>query len=333
LSAINSFSQDVQFSQFYAAPTFLNPAYVGGVHTHRAIFQQRVQWPAADLGSKFLTSLFSYDNFSHKYRSGYGVMFLYDYLGSNIYTNSEIHAQYSYELPVTDKFILRPGLQVGMASRNLNYNDLSFPSMFDDVRGQVSSGNPYYQSWGDARKMYADVGSGIVGYTDNLWVSFSGHHLNRPNQSVIGNVSRLPAKFSFGAGYKFHLKQKNHMAAYSTSGEEFSISPVFHYKFQGKSDQAETGLYVVYNQLLFGTWYRGIPFKRFEDRFHNHESIVFIVGWMYNNWCFSYSYDKTISTLSPVKTRGAHEINVTYIHHHKKHKPRKRLPCPSFYKN
>lgn len=323
--------QDVQFSQFYAAQTYLNPGFAGAAHAPRAILQQRLQWPS--LGAKYTTSLLSFDAFSHKYRSGFGVYCLYDYLGRNNFTSSEVQFQYSYELPITKKLTVRPGLQLGAVNRYMNYANLTFPQQFNDFGQQVFT-NPYANIFGKTRKLYADIGAGAVFYTDNAWLSISANHINQPNQSVIGEVAHLPMKMTFAGGYKIHLKEKPQMAYLRTDDEEFSITPVINYKFQGKSDQVDAGVYVIYNQLITGMWYRGIPFKKYNSSLPNNEAMVFILGWRYGNFSVSYSYDYIISRLRSANPAGAHEINITYIHHHRKqHKPRKRLPCPTFYKH
>lgn len=321
--------QDVQFSQYYAAPTHLNPAFAGGAHHHRAMFHQRLQWPR--LNAKYITSMLSYDFFDARYQSGYGIMLLQDYQGSNNISSTELHAQYAYELPLSKVWSVRAGLQAGLVTRTLNYADLTFPQQYDDFG---FTGMPHdYNEFGKQRKIYPDIASGIVAYTDDFWFSFAGHHLNLPNQSFIGEVERLPIKFSFGAGYKIHLTER-HKMAYLSQDDEFSVTPVIHYKFQGKSDQTDFGAYLIYNQILVGGWYRGMPIKRFQKTLQNNESFILMSGWRYNNFTFSYSYDFILSTLRPSRTGGAHEINITYVHNKKHHKkPRKRLPCPTFYKN
>jgi len=322
--------QDVQFSQYYAAQTYLNPGFAGAVHVPRLIFHQRLQWPRLD--SKYITSLLSFDGFSEKYRSGYGVMLFYDNLGANNISTSEIHFQYSYELPLSQKVTIRPGLQLGFVSRSINYSNLTFPQQFDDFYGLISDNNSY-DLYGKDRKFYPDVSAGFIAYSDNFWFSFASNHLNFPNQSFLGKVSRLPVKYSFAAGYKINLREQSKMAYLaSSSSDEMSITPTINYKAQGKSDQADIGLYFRYSQIFLGGWYRGIPFKKYNKHLQNNESIVGLAGWIYQNLSFSYSYDLTLSTLRPAGTRGAHEINVTYIFKpKKKRKPMKRLPCPNFY--
>ncbi len=325
-SALVAFGQDVQFSQFYAAQTYLNPGFAGSAHAPRYMFHQRLQWPRLD--AKYITSYFSADFFSQKYRSGFGVMVFHDYLGSNNITSSEVHLQYAYELPISKKLSVRPGLQLGMVSRNGNYASLRFPHQFND-NGMHQWYNDY--DWALQNKLYPDVGAGGVLYSDQFWFSVSANHLNLPNYSVLGDVARMPIKFSTAIGYKFNLS-KNHNMAYLNTKEEFSITPVLHYKLQGKADQVDFGTYVIYEQLITGVWYRGIPFKKYNSDLHNNESLVGTIGWMYRNFSISYSYDFTLSRLRPASTRGAHEINITYVQKRSKsNKNLKRLPCPTFY--
>ncbi|WP_287060456.1 type IX secretion system membrane protein PorP/SprF, partial [Algoriphagus sp.] len=44
----SAFAQDPQYSQYYAAPLYLNPAMAGGELTGRVGFNYRNQWPSID---------------------------------------------------------------------------------------------------------------------------------------------------------------------------------------------------------------------------------------------------------------------------------------------
>jgi deoxyxylulose-5-phosphate synthase len=111
-----------------------------------------------------------------------------------------------------------------------------------------------------------------------------------------------------------------------------SITPTLHYKFQGKSDQLDIGLYSMYHQIIVGAWYRGLPIKRYET-FYNNESIVGLAGYKWHNMSLTYSFDFTLSSLTSVGTGGGHELNLTYIFGKRlgTKKPSKRMPCPNFY--
>ncbi len=324
-------AQDVQFSQFYAVPTYQNPAFAGSAHAARGILHNRLQW--LRLNSNYKTVLVSGDTYLSRYNSGIGIIASRDWQGDGILNSTEVGLQYSYELPISSTFTVRAGLQGSLVSRSLNYATLRFPSEFTDTTGYTGPSGKYPS--GTESILYPDFSAGTVLYSDKIWVGFSAHHLNQPSQSFLDDPAnaRLPMKIAFTGGYKINIQSRGYLA-YGSDDAEVSITPTFHYKFQGKSDQLDLGLYGIYDQLLLGFWYRGLPIKKLKADIPNNESVILFLGWRVQNWSFGYSYDMTISRLQQARTRGAHEFNITYVHHvrHKK-KPMKRLPCPSFYKH
>lgn len=323
-------AQDVQFSQFYAVPLYQNPAFAGSAHAARGIVHQRFQWLSLD--ANFRTFFASGDFYLPNQRSGIGFYALRDWQGGSTLNTTEIALLYSYELPVSSKYSIRMGLQGSANYRSLDYSQFRYPGEFTDSTGyQGSSGlGPN----GQDTKLYPDVSTGGVFYGDNLWVGISAHHLNSPSQGFVAGTDNLPIKVAFTGGYKIPIAMRSRSMAYVGDEREFTITPTFHYKFQGKSDQLDLGLYFIYNQLLFGTWYRGLPIKKYEQGLANNESVIFNIGWRYKQWTAGYSYDLVVSQLTQARNGGAHEINLTYIHFvEKKHKPMRRLPCPSFYKH
>jgi hypothetical protein len=56
-------------------------------------------------------------------------------------------------------------------------------------------------------------------------------------------------------------------------------------------------MYATIEPLVIGAWYRGIPFKKYEQNINNHESLVFLAGFRQDKFSIGYSYDLTISTL------------------------------------
>ncbi|MFN6946017.1 MAG: type IX secretion system membrane protein PorP/SprF [Cytophagaceae bacterium] len=316
-------AQDIQFSQFYAAAPYLNPAFAGSTHQTRGMFHQRLQWPRLD--ARYITSMAAVDTYVDTYRSGFGLMAIHDVQGNNTIATTEIQGMYSYELPLTADLTFRPGLQLGYVNRRLNFSQLYFSPDIDDM------GNIYYNNTGNPRTHFVDVSSGGILYSSNFWVGISAHHMNRPNQSFIGEVSRLPIKYAFVGGYKFSLKKNSYQHSMDKSSE-FSLIPTFHYKKQGQSDQLDLGVYLIYDQLLAGLWYRGLPFiKQYLPNLHNNEAVIALIGWKFDNVSIGYSYDMTVSRLAPARSGGAHELNITYVHSkRRKMKKRRALPCPTF---
>jgi type IX secretion system PorP/SprF family membrane protein len=334
LSSYNSFAQDIQFSQFYNALLYQNPAFAGSGHAPRVTMHNRLQWPSQD--AKYKTLYVSADHYFHNVNSGIGVIVLRDVQGSKNISSTDVGLQYSYELPVSRAVSVRAGLQGSYVFRTIDYAQLTFPQQYNDIQGlDPNSSNPYATGFAKM-KGYVDLSAGALVYSKALWVGLSTHHLNVPNQAQLaGDPSRLPVKVAVTGGYKIPLMHKKYMA-YMEEEKEISLTPTFHYKQQGKSDQLDLGAYIRYDQILFGIWYRGLPVKHFKyngKRLQNTESIVTMIGWKYGPISIAYSYDFVTSRLAPYRTGGAHELNLTLTHHahKKKHKQLKRLPCPSFH--
>jgi len=323
-------SQDIQFSQFYSNVLYLNPAFAGNAHAARGIFHQRLQWPA--LNAKYITSVVSMDNYFAKANSGVGLLVFKDWQGSNVLSSTEADLQYSYELNVSKKYSIRFGLQAGYISRYINYSILTFPDQLDD-NGYTGLGTN--QPFGNNKVEYLDLSSGAIFYSDKYYVGVAYNHMNRPDQSFYNSgESRLPSKYDFTAGYRFDLVKPNkHYSQADRPTREVYLTPTAHYKFQGKSDQLDGGVYLLYNQFITGFWYRGIPlFKKYRRGLQNNESIVVQIGYRINKLSICYSYDATVSKLVQARTGGSHELNLTYIFVKpgKRIKKWKRIPCPDF---
>ena len=329
---MDSISQDIQFSQFYAVPMYQNPAFAGSAHRTRGILHQRLQWPRLD--GKYITSLASVDHYINNYKSGFGLMVMRDVQGGNTISSWDVSLHYAYEVQINSNITIRPGLSVGLVNRNINYDNLRFPSQFNDTLGyNPGIANP--MGYGSESKMYPDIGTGAILYTKKFWFGVAAHHLNLPNQSFVAQTSKLPVKTSFTGGYRITLEEERSQA-YVEDGKEVSITPTFHYKFQGESDQLDLGVYAIYDVIMLGFWYRGLPMiKEYNRGIQNNESMIFLVGYKIKQFNIGYSYDLTLSRLSKATTGGSHEINLTWHYYkpYKKKKPMKRLPCPQFYKH
>ena len=91
-------AQDPQFSQFYAAPLYLNPALTGNTFQDRIILNYRKQWMGIAPG--YETFAVSYDHNDTKLHSGFGGMVLRDVAGSNGLAFTHAAFNYSFEANV-----------------------------------------------------------------------------------------------------------------------------------------------------------------------------------------------------------------------------------------
>lgn len=326
-------AQDPQYSQFYASPLYLNPAFAGSAFAPRAIVNYRNQWPA--LSANFITSSFSFDYYFDKVNSGGGLLVTNDAQFSNL-RSLDIGLQYAYQLKINDDLFVRAGLQASSVTRSANFYSLTFG---DQLSNRGPNGQPTLDPVANVgpQVKYFDFSSGILAYSRQFWAGLAVHHINRPDQSFISNeISRLPMKISVQAGYKIHLADYavgNGLG--SQIDREVSISPAILYKRQGKFDQLDAGVYFTYEPLVLGLWYRGIPIRQYKPGINNHDAAIVLIGYRQDALSVGYSYDATISTLG-FASGGSHEISIAYqfdnIIKQKKHRPykKKELSCPRF---
>ena len=329
-------AQDPQYSQFYAAPLYLSPAFAGSSQQGRIGMNYRNQWPSID--ANFTTVSAYADFFAEDYNSGFGLLITRDNATVLGLQNTTVGLQYAYQLQLTKKLSFRPGVQVSLNSRSINYSRLIFGDQIDPATGNIRPGSADNLNNGPT-VFYPDLSFGGLLYSPNGWLGIAASHITQPNQSLVGSEDRLPSKFSAHAGWKFYLKSGVMGMGYETKSQERSIAPAFQYRHQGRFDQMDLGLYFTLEPLVIGTWYRGVPFKKLNG-FVNNESLVLSLGFvkksgknLNDHLNIGYSYDYTISQLGP-GSGGAHEISMVYTwpirNPRKPAKDKLVIPCPTF---
>lgn len=321
-------AQDPQFSQFYAAPLYLNPAFAGSAESARVGINYRNQWPSYP--TNFVTYSAYFDYFFEDYNSGAGILLLSDVEGlAGLKTNSVV-LQYSYQLRITDNLIFRPGLQGSYTIQNIDKGNLVFGDQID-FNGQFKDITDDDIINRDFRNNYPDIGAGGLLYSSKFWLGFSANHLLTPVNSLITGDSQLDRKYSVHLGYKFLLPTATNLNLPS-GYRDISLTPTVQYKQQGQFSQLDAGLYFTYEPFVVGTWYRGLPFKPVEG-LANNEALIFLAGVSSNGLHIGYSFDYTISQLG-ISTGGAHEVSIRYEFFlgdpRKPPKNVRQIPCPKF---
>ncbi len=323
-------AQDPQYSQFYAAPMYLNPAFAGTTDDSRAMFNHRIQWPKLD--ATFITSSFAFDHSFDRYNSGVGLIVTTDRITASELRSTDVGLQYSYNLKLSQKLNFRSGLQFSYVNRSIDYSKFIFNDQLSDYG---PNGRPTTETFLTDNKSFFDASSGGLFYSDRYWLGFSAHHMNRPNQNLsnIGE-SRLPVKYSLHSGYKLPIGKLTRTKQIEKEQEK-SVTLCANYKAQGEFDQFDVGIYTNYKIFVLGCWYRGLPIKPYKKGMSNNESFVVLTGFRYKGLNIGYSYDLTISQLASA-TGGSHEISLAYDFASGKQGKKKlagrirKLPCPQF---
>lgn len=328
LGAFEIKAQDPQYSQFYAAPLYLNPGFAGSTLQARVGANYRNQWPS--INASFVTFSAYFDYFIDNFNSGVGIIVTSDKEGLAGLRSNSLGLQYNYQIRLTEKLTFRPGVEVAYVIRNVDFMKLTFGDQYNP--NNIGNPLPTDETFNsDLKVSYPDISFGGVFYSDAFWLGVAVHHITTPNQSFTNEVSGLPMKYSVHAGYKIRLEPAMGKG-YSPVIRERSLTPNILYKAQGNFDQLDIGLYYTHEPIVFGLWYRGLPFKPLEG-FSNNESVIALIGLTTNGLNIGYSFDYTISRLG-IKSGGAHELSVSYGFSlrdpRKPPKDVRLIPCPKF---
>ena len=313
---LDSFGQDPTFSQFYANALYLSPSFTGATSQYRFALNYRDQWPAVP--GVFHTYSISFDKALTNFNSGIGVIATYDVAGSGNLSTTNIGLLYSYDFNINKEWHIRPGVNFKFYYLGLDINKLVFNSQITGSGTSPAVTPPPFDKVADV-----DFATSALVYNERIWAGFTLDHLLKPKTSFYGDEATVPVKFNFYGGAqilkKTRLKQKM----------QDVLSVAINFQKQGKFDQSDLGLYYYKEPLIFGVWYRGIPFTTSQAG----DAIIGLIGIKTSQLHIGYSYDFTISNLIG-STGGAHEISLVYEFNNlslgQLKKRIRAIPCPEF---
>ena len=306
-------AQDPQMTQFYAVPTYTNPAMAGTAMCNgggRAVLGYRNQWPG--LPGTFVTTTAGYDQHFDKIGGGVGLLIMDDRAGEGQLTSKSVSALYSYQLKLSPKFSLRLGLEGQYGQRSIDW----FKLRFGDQIGPKGFEFPTDENFGVEKIGFANFNTGIFGYSENFYAGLAVHNMIEPNQSFFGNIAVIPRRYTFHSGAVIPLDHKKI--------SESSISPNVLIMKQNKFSQMNIGLY--YNK---GSFVSGLWFRQTFGTYQNSDAIIALLGFRKDKFKFGYSYDFTVSEAR--STGGSHEITAGIEWCAKKRRNKYTSPpCPTF---
>lgn len=314
-------AQDPQFSQFYAAPIYLNPALTAQHGKSSFGTNMRQQWPS--LNNTLLSFSVYVDHFAPEINSGFGLIVNHhreDLLGLQ---SLQMGGAYAYNLKLTDVYNFRAGIQGSYVQKNHMFDNLVFGDQLDIATGTT---NPTTQegllyrdqvgfvSWGVGGMLYRKnvKKRGKFSNQGDWWMGAALHHLNEPDQSISGIEDKIAPQLSIQTGYVISSRRGSSDSRTTTSDFlEVSWTFIANWKSQGDFTQLDLGLQYYAEPLVLGVNYRGIPTKKLNS-FTNHESIVMIIGVDVSlDFTVGFSHDFPVSRLSGF-TGGSNEISIRW---------------------
>jgi type IX secretion system PorP/SprF family membrane protein len=300
----SSWAQDNVYSQYLTAPLLLNPALTGITSNPRFTSNYRAQW--TELPTAYSTYSVSYDQFVDKLNSGFGVSLMSDVQGNGIYKNLFLTGTYAYNVQAADNLFFRGGVDVSYVNTRLDWDRLVFIDQLDPLTGSTDGAGNTNPS-NEVRPLntnanYLDIGVGLMAFSEYWYAGVSLKHLNAPSVSLLRdrqNRGVIPMRVTFNAGGEFPLNPRNKV------GTHPFISPNVLYTRQAGMNQINVGTQIGYGSVFAGLWYRSV----FSANFANSDAAILSLGYRKGVFRLGYSYDLTVSGLSP-STGGAHEVSL-----------------------
>jgi type IX secretion system PorP/SprF family membrane protein len=276
----------------------------------------RNQWPA--IPGVFETYSISFDKAMPNFNSGIGILATYDVAGSGNLSTTNIGLLYSYDFNINKDWHFRPGVNFKFYYVGLDIAKLIFNSQITGSGTTPPISPPPFDNVADV-----DFATSFLAYNDTYWGGFTLDHLLAPKTSFYGGDTHVPVKFNLFGGMQLIKKTRLRVKLKEV------LSVAMNFQVQQKFYQTDLGLYYYKDPLIFGLWYRGIPFVTSQAG----DAVIGLVGFKTDQLRIGYSYDFTISNLIS-STGGAHEISLTYEFNSftigQQRKRIRAIPCPEF---
>jgi len=315
-------AQDPHFSQFFASPLTLNPAFTGKFDgTWRLAANHRDQWPS--IPKAYVTTSASVDFGILKKKIPKGDVFGVGFSGlSDQSADAALKLNYgsvslSYHKALDEDGYntIGAGFQGTYSSAVLDRNKLTF----EDQLTQNGFTNPTLETFSNGTgQNYMDLNAGILysgssNGVNNYYLGVSVYHINKPSLSFIDKTWNLASRITIHGGGAFPISE-NLM---------FNTSAI--YQMQNKSSEIVLGgaVSALLNgdetnptSVYFGSWLRV------------GDAIIPYLGIEINGLRIGASYDINTSNLkAATASRGGSEFSIIYI---KRPAEIKGVPCPRF---
>lgn len=319
-------AQDQHFTQYFASPLTLNPALTGLYQgRYRMSFVYRDQWRKT-LDNPYSTFSGAADfryfvnpkKRAYKDAFGVGVLFYSDRVTEVNFSTNQIMLSGAYHksLSRNNEQTLSLGFQLGIAQRNISYDQLSFEDEFNGTSGYTGTTG---ERLPENNFAFGDYQIGLnYSYAPRNGVAvYAGaaiHHLTEPEQSFYFEQTRdedirvsntLFRKYSAYINFKIPVGpsvQFSPRALVYAQGPHLAFNTGANFRILVNSSRGSA--------IHIGSWVR--PTKSLNELILDSASAFF--GVEYNNFLVGVSYDLGLDQLrSNRRHQGAFELSVAYL--------------------
>ena len=204
---------DALFSQYWALPTYYNPAAAGTSDSIKITAGAKMQWVGITNAPVTFTGMADSPFKVFGKRIGVGIMFSQESIG--LFSNINIGAQLAYKLKLLGG-TLSIGVQIGLANQTFRGTDVFIPEG-DDFHSSEDAAIPT----NDIAGMAFDMAAGVF-YTHKLfWASLSSTHVLQPTIKLSSETA-TESEYEFEMGRALYLMAGSNIPIKNTL---FEIQP------------------------------------------------------------------------------------------------------------
>lgn len=318
-------SQDPHFSQFFASPLTLNPAFTGKFNgTVRVAGNYRNQWP--EINRAFITNTASVDFQILQNKIGYtdtwgvGMMAYSDNSanGAVKFNYASVSTAFHKGLDEDGYSQIGIGFQATYANMLINTSSLKFEDQLTTA-GFTGVTSEIFANPSALTSNYLDVNAGVL-YTgssndkNNYYLGVSLYHITRPKQTFTGANYLLNTRTTIHGGGYFAVAPTTtlHLSALQSlqgGASETVLGGAAQFNVSGEEAEKPTSFYA-------GVW------MRLKD------AIIPYIGLEFGDFRLGATYDVNTSSLKTAsQSRGGIEISLIYI---RRPDTNKNIHCPKF---
>ena len=304
---------DAHFTQYYAYPLWLNPAFTGLIDgNYRVTANYRKQWPTTTgaFSAQGLTA-----DIALPKNFGIGLTVFNQKTSDASYQYTVGYLSLSYKVHLTQFQILSAGFQAGLLNRRVDPGKMQFGSQFNPAMGYDPT-LPSNETFANRSATVADGSIGLL-YFDgdpaksaNPFIGASLYHPTQPDNQFLsgGGNNKLPIRFSVHGGMRLKLSR------------QVDLIPNALFLGQGGASEIAAGLSLNLNidagkDLIAGGMYR------LNDAFAPN------IGLHLNGLTIGFSYDINVSQLKTASSgNGGYELSISFTN--PKKIPDTKFICP-----
>lgn len=282
---------DVQMTQYWAVPTYYNPAATGETDYLRIRGGAKLQWLGIKHAPMGFLGMADSPLKIGKQKIGLGVVAMQESLG--LFSNLNIGVQGSYKFK-----LLKGEMSIGVQGSYFNQK-------FKGSKVEIPDNDDFHESGDEAIPTQDltgnvfDLSAGVL-YTHKYFhFGIAGQHLLQPTvkMNIEGTESTETHDFETELGRMVYFIGGGNIPLKNTL---FELQPSFLVKTDFNAFTAEIDMRATYNKFLtFGAGYRW------------KEAVSVMVGATIKNFFIGYAYDYPLSAIAKASS-GSHEIVAGY---------------------